>query len=217
MELPALSVTYNNQEYPLPSNLLNWSAIGSGIKYDGMAKAFVLTGTTQASAKIEARDTKMGLLLYISKDAITLSPSTSNPGPSTGGGGGGGGGVITPPATSDPTKPDFSSLLKELNGATEARKQEIFKEAQTKVENTIKQLATLDLKSLIKVQGDTAKPQLNVSELVSKLKNIAAQAKALNEQLKALNPDAKEVKVQLTLNFGAIDAKTTEIPLAKNY
>ncbi|MGQ7889898.1 S-layer homology domain-containing protein [Paenibacillus sp. WC2504] len=214
VELPALSVTYNNQEYPLPSNLLKWSAIGSGIKYDGVAKALVLTGTTQASAKIEARDTKMGLLLYISKDVITLYPSTTNPGPSTGGGGGGGG-VITPPTTSDPTKPDLSSLLKELNGASEARKQEIFKEAQTKVENAVKQLATLDLKSLIKVQGDTARPQLNVSELVSKLKNIAAQAKALNDQLKALNPDAKEVKVQLTLNFGAIDAKTTEIPLAK--
>ncbi|MDD9266230.1 S-layer homology domain-containing protein [Paenibacillus sp. GCM10023248] len=226
VELPVLSVTYNNQEYPLPSSLLKWSAAGTGIKYDGTAKAFVLTGTTSASAHVEARDSKFGLLLYISPNAITLTPVSTgggNGGGSTGGAGGGGGagagGGTTTGNTSTAEQAAKEALAKlgdELKNATEARKQEIFKEAQAKVENAIKELATLDLKSLITIQGDTAKPQLNVADLVAKLKAIAEKAKALNDQLKALNPDAKDVKVQLTLNFGTINAKTTEIPLAKD-
>lgn len=213
VEFPSLNVTYNKQDYPLPPSLLKWNTVGSGIKYDETAKAFVLTGTTAASAHVEVRDSKFGLLLYISEGAITLTPASTPTGP-TGPSGPGGGGPITPPE--NPVNQELDKLNDQLKDATEEKKQEIFKEAQTKVENAIKELATLDLKSLITVQGDTAKPQLNVTELVSKLKDIAAQAKALNDQLKALNPDAKEAKIQLTLDFGAINAKTTEIPLAKD-
>ncbi|MBP1962319.1 S-layer homology domain-containing protein [Paenibacillus aceris] len=225
VEKPGLKVIFMGTEVTV-SSYIKWSApAASGIKYDETAKAFVLTGSTQASAKIEARDTKFGLLLYISKDAITLKPASTGGGNTGGGNGngsggvGGGGGAGAGSNTNKPAqeaKQDLDKLSNELKNATEARKQEIFKEAQSKVENAIKQLATLDLKSLIKVEGDTAKPQLNVTDLVNKLKDIATQAKALNDQLKALNPEAKEVKVQLTLDFGTITAKTTEIPLPKD-
>ncbi|MFC5446791.1 S-layer homology domain-containing protein [Paenibacillus aestuarii] len=213
----------------VPAGFLSWSAASnSGISFNGTA--FVLTGSTAATAQVKARDTKFGLLLYISKVDVSLTPDTggnSGGGGNNGGGGNSGGSTPAPAgggggAPSTPTSPaqqameELNKLKDQLAGASEEKKQEIFKQAQAQAEQAIKSLATLDLKSLIKVENGTAKPTLNVTDLVNKLKDIAAQAKALNDQLKALNPDAKEVKLQLTLDFGTIDAKSTEIPLPKD-
>ncbi|NOV00002.1 S-layer homology domain-containing protein [Paenibacillus planticolens] len=186
------------------NDYITWSVqSGSNVKFSG--NKLVLDGANSGSGIIQAKDSKFGMLLYISPNATSLSKETTS--------GGGGGGGLPEPAT--PTSNDLTGLKDQLKDASDARKQEIFKEAQSKVENAIKEIATLDLNSLITIQGDTAKPTLNVADLVSKLKDIATQAKTLNDQLKALNPNAKEAKIPLTLQFGTVNAKETEIPLAK--
>lgn len=181
---------------------ITWSIqSGSNVKFDG--KKLVLDGANSGSGIIQAKDSKFGILLYISPNAISLSKEIS-------GGGGGGGGAIQ--SESDKAVSELTDLFKDIAGASEEKKQEIFKAAQAKVHDAIAKLSTLDLATAVTVENGVAKPKLDVAGLVSKVKDIAAQAKALNDKLKALNPNAKTEKVTLTLNFGAISAKTIEIP-----
>ncbi|NOU64538.1 hypothetical protein GC096_10905 [Paenibacillus sp. LMG 31461] len=212
-EKPLLKVVYGSLEFTFPSDSFEWSApVGSGIRYDEATSAFVLTGNTDAVAKVEARDSNFGLLLYISDDNHLVSLKVPTGGNTDGNSSGStGGGPVTP----DPGTVDLNNLAKELEGASEEKKQEIFQKAQEAVKNALQELATLDLSKSIKVEGDTAKPTLNVTELADKVKEIGAKAKVLNDQLKQLNPNATVEKIQLKLDFGSITAKTTEIPLGK--
>lgn len=189
------------------SSFIEWSLhSGTGVKYEG--GKLVLDGANFGSGIIQARDSEFGLLLYISP-TITL-PKTDET-VTTGGGGGG------PVNSADlEAAKELNDLKAQLEGASEEKKQEIFRKAQEAVANAIKELATLDLSAQIKVEGDTAKPALNVTELANKLKEIAAKAKTLNDQLKQLNPNATNEKIELKLDFGTISAKTTEIPLGKS-
>jgi hypothetical protein len=171
----------------------------------------ILNGASSGSGVIQAHDSKFGLLLYISPTLIVgntddddedVVPPVNNT-------------IIPPTDSTGEALKDLNNLKDQLKDASEDKKNEIFKQAQEAVQNAIKELATLDLSALIKVDGDTAKPTLNVTELANKMKEIAAKAKELNDQLKQLNPNAKEEKIQLNLDFGTISAKTTEIPLGK--
>lgn len=196
----------------IPNTFITWSAeAGSSIAYNGTS--FVLNGATTGSGVIRAVDTKFGILLYISPSAVTLTNETTVTTPV--GGGGGGAGVGTQ-SESDKVLSELTDLLKDLANASEEKKQEIYKAAQAKVKDAIAKLSTLDLASVVLVENGVAKPKLDVAGLVSKVKDIAAKAKALNDKLKALNPDAKTEEVQLTLNFGKIDAKKVEIPYPKD-
>jgi hypothetical protein len=185
-------------------SFIDWSLhSGTGVKYEG--GKLVLDGVNSGSGIIQARDSEFELLLYISP---TLSLTKTDDSTPTGGGG-------SPVNTNDETTKELNALKDQLANASEEKKQEVFQKAQEAVANAIRELATLDLSALIKVEGDTAKPTLNVTELASKMKDIAAKAKALNDQLKQLNPNAAVEKIQLKLDFGSISAKTTEIPLGK--
>ncbi|NQX59443.1 S-layer homology domain-containing protein [Paenibacillus qinlingensis] len=189
--------------YPL-NPYLNWELVsGSGVKFE--SGKLLLDGANSGSGVIQARDSKFKLLLYISPTLTLTKTDDSN---TTGGGG-------SPVTTNDETTKKLNALKDQLANASEEKKQEIFRKAQEIVADAIRELATLDLQSLIKVESDTAKPTLNVTELASKMKEIAAQAKDLNYQLKQLNPNAAVEKIQLKLDFGSISAKTTEIPLGK--
>lgn len=183
---------------------LIWSQqSGTNVKFVG--GKLVLDGANTGSGVLQARDSKFGLLLYISPKLTLTKTDDSN---TTGGGGG-------PVTTNDETTKELNALKDQLANASEEKKQEIFQKAQEAVKNALQELATLDLSKSIKVEGDTAKPTLNVTELAGKMKEIAAKAKVLNDQLKQLNPNAAVEKVQLKLDFGSITAKTTEIPLGK--
>ncbi|CAH1211503.1 hypothetical protein PAECIP111891_03703 [Paenibacillus allorhizoplanae] len=186
---------------PLNSFLVWSKQSGDSVKFE--AGKLVLNGVNSGNGVIQARDSKFKLLLYISPTLTLTKTEDSN---TTGGGG----------STSNPDQTlDLGNLAKELVGASEEKKQEIFQKAQEAVKNALQELATLDLSKSIKVEGDTAKPTINVTELANKMKEIAAKAKALNDQLKQLNPNATVEKIQLKLDFGSITAKTTEIPLGK--
>ncbi|OCT10694.1 hypothetical protein A8709_22930 [Paenibacillus pectinilyticus] len=190
---------------------LTWSALGTGVKVENNNK-LVLDGVTSGSRSgVLQAHSKFDLLLFIS-DSYTLTATTTTTNPDTGSGSG-----SLPPAKDSTTQAldGLKDLQKDLAGASDAKKQEIFQKAQDAVKNAIQQLANLDLSSTIKVDGGTAKPTLNVADLANKMKEIAAKAKELNDQLKQLNPNAKTEKVQLNLDFGTISAKSTEIPLAK--
>ncbi|MGO4499653.1 S-layer homology domain-containing protein [Paenibacillus sp. 2RAB27] len=190
---------------------LIWSQqSGTNVKFVG--GKLVLDGANTGSGVLQARDSKFGLLLYISPK-LTLTKTYDGDGNTGGNTGGSTGGV--PAVTPDPGTVDLGNLAKELVGASEEKKQEIFQKAQEAVKNALQELATLDLSKSIKVEGDTAKPTLNVTELAGKMKEIAEKAKVLNDQLKQLNPNAPVEKIQLKLDFGSITAKTTEIPLGK--
>ncbi|OAS21877.1 S-layer homology domain-containing protein [Paenibacillus oryzisoli] len=186
------------------SSFIEWSLhSGTGVKYEG--GKLVLDGGNYGTGIIQARDSKFGLLLYISP-TLTLSKTDDTAI------GGGGGSVNTPDLEA---AKELNALKGQLEGASEEKKQEIFRKAQEAVANAIRELATFDLNKSIKVEGDTAKPTLNATELAGKMKDIAGKAKVLNDQLKQLNPNATAEKIQLTLDFGSISAKTTEIPLGK--
>ncbi|WP_162259751.1 S-layer homology domain-containing protein [Paenibacillus sp. Soil766] len=168
------------------------------------------SGSTTGSGIIQARDNKFGLLLYISSP-VTFTEETTTP--VIGGGGGGGGGAQS---DADKAISEITDLFKDIAGASAEKKEAILKEAQEKVNAAIEKLSTLNLASLVTVENGTAKPKLDVAGLVSKVKDIAAQAKLLNDKLTALNPNAKTNPVTLTLNFGTISAKSTEIPFPKD-
>ncbi|UJF34573.1 S-layer homology domain-containing protein [Paenibacillus hexagrammi] len=195
----------------VPNLLLTWSAeAGTPISFvDGK---FVLSSsaTTASTARIEARDNKMGLLLYIS--SLTLEPVASTDGDKSPSPGGGGGGA---PSAADTAKSELNKLKDQLKDASPEKKQEIMEQARAKVKEALKQISKVDLKSSIKVENGTAKPTINVADMVSKIKDIAAQMKSLNDSLKELDPNAKEEKVTLSLDLGTISAKTAEVPLAK--
>jgi hypothetical protein len=159
-------------------------------------------GSTTGSGIIQARDNKFGLLLYISTP-LTFTRESST---------GGGGGVQS---DADKAISEITALFKDIAGASPDKKEAILKEAQEKVNAAIVKLSTLDLASLVTVENGIAKPKLDVAGLVSKVKDIAAQAKLLNDKLKEFNPNATTEKIQLKLDFGSISAKTTEIPLGK--
>ncbi|WNR43519.1 S-layer homology domain-containing protein [Paenibacillus roseipurpureus] len=203
---PGLTVFGSN----LINNYLTWSLQTGTVDHvkftnDG---TLVLDGANAGSGKIQARDSKFGLLLYISATISLNNSSSTDPGTGT-----------SPADTKkDPAeqgKADLDKLIKDLVGATDEKKSEIFKKAQDAIKNAIAQLATLDLKSSIKVEGNVAKPTLNNADLTKKMKEVADKAKALNDQLQKLNPQAKPEKVELKLDFGTTTAKTTEIPFAK--
>ena len=165
------------------------------------------SGSTTGTGVIQARDNKFGLLLYIS------SPVTFTQASSSGSVGGAFGGVQS---DADKAITEISDLFKDIAGASAEKKAEVLKEAQEKVNAAIAKLSNLDLSSLVTVENGIAKPKLDVAGLVSKVKDIAAQAKLLNDKLKALNPNAKTEVVTLTLNFGTISAKSTEVPFPKD-
>lgn len=197
---PGLTVFGSN----LVNNYLTWSiqpGTDEHVKFE--SGKFQLVGANSGHGVLQARDSKYNLLLYIS-NPITLSVATSSSG---------GGGPVTDAASQ--ASASLKNLENQLKDASEEKKAEIFKQAQEAVQNAIKELATLDLSKLVKVDGDTAKPTLDTTELANKMKDIAAKAKALNDQLKKLNPNAKEEKIHLNLDFGTISAKNTEIPLGK--
>ncbi|WP_436238149.1 S-layer homology domain-containing protein [Paenibacillus sp. LjRoot153] len=191
------------------NNYVTWTLqSGTNVSMSSGASAVLSlnSGSTTGSGIIQARDNKFGLLLYISSP-LTLTQT------STGGPSGGPGGVQS---DADKAISEITDLFKDIAGASAEKKDAILKEAQEKVNEAIAKLSTLDLASLVTVENGTAKPKLDVAGLVSKVKDIAAQAKLLNDKLKALNPNAKTEEVTLTLNFGTISAKSTEIPFPKD-
>ncbi|WP_187273874.1 S-layer homology domain-containing protein [Paenibacillus sp. N3.4] len=191
----------------VPNTFITWSAQDPSISYNG--NSFVLNSTTSGSSVVQAKDFKFGMLLYISPSKITLSTESS----SNVGGGGGGGGVQS---VADKAISELTNLFKDFAGATEEKKQEILKDAQDKANTAITKLSTLDLASIVTTDNGTAKPNLDVTGLVAKVKDIVDQTKLINDKLVALNSSLKTEKVQLTLDFGTISAKTTEIPFPKD-
>lgn len=188
------------------NDFITWSVqSGSNVKFDG--KKLVLDGANSGSGVIQAKDSKFGILLYISPSAISLSKQESTTPPASGGGGGG-----PVQNESDKAISELTDLFKDISAASPEKKQEILKAAQEKVSAAIIKLSKLDVASKVTIENGTAKPKLDVADLVSKVKDIVAQAKVLNDKLKSLNSDAKAEKVQLTLDYGTINAKTIEIP-----
>ncbi|MBP1993431.1 S-layer homology domain-containing protein [Paenibacillus eucommiae] len=198
----------------VPANFLTWKVEPANTSIVFQNDRFELNSSSAATARITARDSIYGRLIYIG--SITLTPQTTNPGNP-----GGPGGVITPApgqAIADAGKAaqaDLNKLKDQLKDATPEKIAELLAEAQKKVEEAVKKMGNIDLSKAITITDDKAIPKLVVGDLVKQIEEINKQVKALNESLKELDPNAAAVKPEFTLNLGTVNAKTTEVPLAK--
>jgi len=152
------------------------------------------------------------------QQGITLNYTSPVYGGGGGGGGGSNGGVKQPDLQqiSADIQKTIDQVKEQLKNASPEEKARLLQELRSRVESSIRQLATLDLSATVKVDGDKAVPAIDPARMIQMIKDIAAQAKKLSDSLKALDPSVAPAKVELTLDLGSISARTAEIPLVKD-
>lgn len=203
----------------LPGASINWTSSNSSISVQKEAGSIILyfngTGTvsTTIEGKLVAPGTNLDGKVLVKEDVSMSYTRRSN------GGGGGGGAVVSPttPGTEQATgtQSALNDLKKQLEGATAEQKQQLLEQAQAKVAEAIAKISTIDVASLVTVSGDKGTVKLDTAKLVQQIKDIAAESKKLLDALKELDPAATAPKVELTLNFGAVTAKSLDVPLSK--
>ncbi|MZQ86314.1 hypothetical protein GQF01_29850 [Paenibacillus sp. 5J-6] len=104
----------------------------------------------------------------------------------------------------------LNELLATKNNGGNA--QTALKQATDAVEKAIEQQSTLNISGSVKVDGDTAKVELNANAFTDLFKTIMDQAAIMTDKLKAFDPNA-EVKVTTTLDLGTQTVNNAEIPI----
>lgn len=133
--------------------------------------------------------------------------------------GGGGGGISTgdvPPLDVSKATETLNSVSLKLAELLNDGKGNGLAKAIEAIENAIRKAATVDLSKTVEVEGQVAKPTLDAAKLEDVFKSVKEIGKLGNEKLLAAAADAKPAKVIVTLDLGAIDAKTTQIPLSND-
>jgi hypothetical protein len=151
------------------------------------------------------------------KGNVTLSFTAPN---SNVGGGPGGGGA---PASSDFQRSSDSVTAAQKLAQVAGTISEILKgdkgnaqaQATEAVEQAIREAATINASSAVKVEGGVAKATLDANKFDKVFKTIGDMAKTAKENLEKAAPGASVPKVIATLDLGTVDAKTAEIPLSK--
>lgn len=205
----------------LPGASINWTSSNASISVQKEAGSIVLyfNGTGTVSTTIEGKLVAPGTNLdgkVLVKEDVSMSFTRRSNG---GGGGGGGGAVVTNPGTTGQTVSEAQSVIndlkKQLQNATAEQKQQLLEKAQAAVAEAIAKITNIDAASFVTVNGDKGTVKLDTAKLVQQIKDIAAESKKLIDALKELDPAATAPKVELTLNFGAVTAKSLEVPLSK--
>lgn len=214
----------------IPNSVLTWSVEGENLKVDAtntITYSAPSAATATKSAKLTAKVLGTSKVLYTATQDLTFTYVNDNDKSDNGssggghsGGGGGGGGVAPSNNVTAPDKAKAQDKLKEVaSGLAELLKATSgngLKKAQEAIENAIRETATTDLSNVVKVEGDVAKPTLDLNKLTGAFQTVNEIAKYGNDQLKAAAPDAKPAKVIATLNLGSVSAKTAQFPLAKD-
>lgn len=169
--------------------------------------------TTTESGATEERITP-GLVLNVNRESVGNPPNTS---------GGGGSWASAPSATSvaaitpqelalitQNADQKLNELLVVKNNGGNA--QTALKQAVDVVEKAIEQQSTLNISGSVKIDGDTAKVELNANAFTDLFKTMKDQAAMMTDKLKAFDPNA-EVKVTATLDLGAQTVNNAEIPI----
>lgn len=207
------------------ASILDWSTSSSQITFDKGAKAFQLASNVNShSTTIEGRfineDSDLNVLLY--KGTLDMEYT----GGYYGGGGGGGGGVPSTPEPEyklpedtativDNTRGAIDQAKEQLQGATQDQREAIIAEVRAQMEATIAALANVDVSAAVEVDGNSAKATINVAKLEQEIKKITEEIAKLNEELKALDRSAANLKAEITLNFGNIEADNVELTIPK--
>lgn len=209
---PSLSV----RGRAVPTGLVNWTVSGNDnvtVVEGKFVLASTVSNTTKVSVDVTASDSLFGKLLYKGTIELTFTKSDNN----SGGSGGGGGPAPTGDVTAPDTKKAEEALTKVAEKLTELLgegKGEGLAKAREAIQEAIRKAATVDLSQAVKVEGNVAKPTLDVAKLEEVFKAVKEIAKLGNDKLKEAAPDAKPAKVVAILDLGALDAKTTQVPLS---
>lgn len=157
-----------------------------------------------------------GLVLNVSREGVGNPPNTQ---PVYSGGSWTSAPSAAPVTTIDPQElaliaqhadQKLNELLAAKNNGGNA--QTALKQAIDVVEKAIEQQSTLDISGSVKIEGDTAKVELNANTFTDLFKTMKDQAVIMNEKLKAFDPNA-EAKVTATLDLGAQTVNNAEISI----
>ncbi|MBD3920686.1 S-layer homology domain-containing protein [Paenibacillus sp. PR3] len=122
-----------------------------------------------------------------------------------------GGSVIIPSVTVDQ---QFNDLIKKLEGASDAEKQELVKQALALFAQVVKDAGTIDASSLVKTVDGVAVADVS-DAVIAKLDIVISAYAKLQEFLKAAGSDAKVTAGALTVNLGKIANESVEIKLSE--
>lgn len=202
--------------YNIPNELLQWKAAKEDEVEYSSGKFRLKSGKSESQTGVEARVAAGDRNVLVYKGTLNLKY--------TGGGfyGGGGGGIapdVKSPANAGQIISDaqqaINSVKEQLKNATQAQREKLLADLKRKIEAAIKQIATLDASSLVTIDGGKATAKLDSASLIQTIKEIAEQAKKLNDQLTALDPGVKPAAVELTFDLGSVQADSTEVSIAK--
>ncbi|GMK38129.1 hypothetical protein PCCS19_11830 [Paenibacillus sp. CCS19] len=125
--------------------------------------------------------------------------------------------VTQPPVVTVPTvsvDQQFTDLMKKLEGATDAQKQELVKQALALFAQVVKDAGTIDASSLVKSVDGVAVADVS-DAVIAKLDVVISAFAKLQEFLKAAGSDAKAVAGALAVNLGKIVNESVEIKLSE--
>lgn len=121
--------------------------------------------------------------------------------------------VVVPPTTSTLDQ-KLSELTKKLEGATDAEKQELVKQALDLFAQVVKDAGTIDGSSLVKTVDGVAVADAS-DAVIAKLDAVLAALDKLQDFLKAAGSDAKAAAGALTVNLGTIAGESVDIELSE--
>lgn len=186
--------------------------------YTGNDPAKVTMKVTNVTTTTENDATKEsitpGLVLNVNRESVGNPPNTSG-----GGGSWASAPSVTPVTTITPQEltlitqsadQKLNELLAAKNNGGNA--QTALKQAIDVVEKAIEQQSTLNVSGSVKINGDTAKVELNTNAFTDLFKTIKDQAAMMTDKLKAFDPNA-EAKVTTTLDLGTQTVNNAEIPI----
>ena len=203
----------------IPNNVLSWSVkSGSNVTYNASQGAFVLADTaTNSKVTIEAKLLFIDKMLYRGDVELTAQNTGS------GGGGGGGGGVLNLPTLPTNFQANITRTLTTVQnmlaaipaGASEADVERVRREAKRFIENELRKLAIVDVKSFMQTQQGKrvlALDSTSRNEIKKHMKTVKEQADALNKLLLSADPNATPAEIEFTLDFGTGDNFEIVIP-----
>ena len=204
----------------IPNSVLSWTVkSGSNVSYNASQGAFVLADTaTSSKVTIEAELPLIDKMLYRGDLELTAS--------NTGGGGGGntgGTGVLNLPTLPSNFQSNITRTLTTVQSmlaaipanASERDIERVRREAKRLIEDELRKLAIVDVKSFMQTQQGRrvlALDSTSRNEIKKHMKTVKDQADALNKLLLSLDPNATPAEIEFTLDFGTGDNFEIVIP-----
>ncbi|MFC5703562.1 S-layer homology domain-containing protein [Cohnella faecalis] len=151
---------------------------------------------------------KLAAAYFAYKNLSTTAPSTSTSD-----------GSSNPVVSQDPVKKAsdaIDDLAKKLEGASEAEKAKLQKDALAKAQEAITTSGSVDLSKSLKKEGDKSSATLDASTATKVIADIQNAAKSLGEKLSTVGVTSPSLDLTLTVNLGTVSEKTSEVTIPKD-